>query len=548
VRELYRPQALNRLARLQVTVERFTEPAPLTVVHDGHEEQHVVTEVRLLDAQRSGITSVPIADTGLVTRLDDLRLTGRVFEVLGLVTDVPIAGNLGRAFRLVVLEARPLVSHLQRLRATADEVAEADALLERLRAAGRSPFDYVREQVCEKLGIIEIESDETFGRAIDTTIVAAFSCGTVGSTPGNLHHVVVGPSGIGKKLLAQIARALHPVHTEIGVTKITEAGLSGTAHRKDGIWTHTPGLLPRAHGGVFVAEDIHELSLPVRRSLVGTLLKLMEDGRLIDSTAAATEYQVSASVHFDQNVSADVWDGDGDPRYSFASLQLPKHFLSRADFVTALPRDRVRQRRLACEVAGAPDRARLDDGWQRELRVLVTLLRDRFPEPSLTWASSAMREAVEELCRANSEDVHFDDFLIRIAVSLKKTVKAVCRSRALDIATQAEVGEATHLLRSKIEFLGRLEPGVSVPSSWPTKTVRQRHIQEQFAGQEVTVEDVREHCTERGAAVDCRTVRRDLSELGGRLVGKGRWLLPAMHLGQAARLVDTAAVSSSGPR
>jgi len=532
VRELYRPAMINSVVRIQVTVERYAEPLVIAVVVGDRREERVLTQVTLVDRHRSAIKSLPVTAADLVARLDELRVVGRTFEALGVVVDVPM-DPLGqvRAFRLLLLGVRPITTCLQALQASKREVEEVEQLLASVLAARRTPFDYVREDVCRHLGIIEVANDDAFSRAIDTAVVTAFSSGKVRGTPGTVHHLVIGPSGVGKKLLAQIARTLQPVHSEIGVTKVTEAGLCGAAMRKNGIWTHTPGLLPRAHGGAFVAEDVHELAPSVRRSLVGMLLKLMEDGRLLDSTAAAAEYEVHASVHFDQNVKGDVWDGDAEPRYTFQALLLPKHFVGRADIITALPRDDQRQQDLACEIAGAPDGQAEDRSWVRSLQLLVALSRDRFAEPRVGGVARQMRAAVEELCRANSVEVttrirHFHDFMTRLAISLRKIARAVCRSRALDIATVAEVDEAKRLLRAKVEFLARLEPDVVAPSSWATKAARQRGIRQEFGGQEVTVNEVVVRCGEQGAAVDARTVRRDLQGLGGKVVTKGRWTLP----------------------
>ena len=532
VRELYRAGSADRVVKVQVTVEQFAVPTPITVSLGDHDEERVVTEVRVVDSRRSAITSLPVSDADHVARLDELRVEGRRFEVLGAVTDVQVDPVGRREFRLLVLDVRPITTSLQMLRASPHEETEARDLLARLRQEGLSPFEYIRHQVCRHLGIIELPKEARFSRAVDTAIIATFSCGVVNGTPGNLHHLVVGPSGVGKKLLAQIARTLQPTYAEIGVTKVTDAGLCGAARRKDGVWTHTPGLLPRSHGGAFVAEDVHELAPHVRRSLVGMLLKLMEDGRLLDSTVAASEYDVHTSVHFDQNLRADVWDGEGDPRYTFQSLQLPKHFIGRTDFITALPRDNQRQRRLACEIAGAPERSHSPDAaWARELQVLVALSRDEFSDPSLKSVTSLMNLAMEALCTANAPKqgaplVHFDDFLTRLAVSLRKTAKAVCRSRCLVAATQDEVEEAKRLLRAKVEFLARLEPGVVSPSSWSTKAARQQGIQNEFGGQEVSVDDLKERAAEKGAHVDPKTIRRDLKDLGGKRVARGLFLLP----------------------
>jgi len=532
IRELYRAGAADRVVKVQVTVEQFDVPAPITVSFGEHDEERVVTEVRVADSHRSAMTTLPVSDADHVSKLDELRVEGRRFEILGAVTDVQVdlAGN--REFRLLVLDVRPITTALQLLRVSLHEEKQAREVLDRLLRDGQTPFDYVRKEECKNLGIIELPKDARFSRAIDTAIIAAFSCGVVNGTPGNLHHLVVGPSGVGKKLLAQIARTLQPTYAEIGVTKVTDAGLCGAARRKDGVWTHASGLLPRSHGGAFVAEDVHELAPNVRRSLVGMLLKLMEDGRLLDSTAAATEYEVHASVHFDQNLRSDVWDGDGNPRYTFQSLHLPKHFIGRTDFITALPRDNRRQRQLACEIAGSHGRTRsLDADWARELQVLVALSRDEFPDPSIKPVTSLMRLAMEDLCVANAPKqgaplVHFDDFLTRMAMSLRKAVKAACRSRALEEATPSEVEEAKRLLSAKVAFLARLEPGVRTPSSWGTKAARQQGFQEEFGGQEVSVDDLKERAAEQGAHVDPKTIRRDLKDLGGKRVARGLYLLP----------------------
>jgi len=532
IRDLRRPGMANQTVRLQVTVKSFTDPAPITVHLGESLYESIIAEAEISDSLGSTIPTLPIASSDLVASLDDCRYAGKSFEMLGAVADVMVSYDGTREFRVIPLDIRPLNTSLARIRATQDEIDSTTALIDKLSHQGRTPYVYVRQNVREYLGIIEPDNDYAFSRAIDSTIITAFSCGRVATTPGSLHHLVLGPSGIGKKLLAKISRILSPTYTEIGVTKVTEAGLCGSAHHEHGEWHHRPGLLPRAHGGAFIAEDVHELSPGVKRSLVGMLLKVMEDGRLLDSTAASTEYEIHASVHFDQNLTLDVRDGKGSPRYTLQTVQLPKHFLTRVDLITALPRDVERQSKVAIGIAKADDAPRNGGSVdERQMKLVVALMRDQYPEPSLGSVLPLMEKSIGELCSLNTDKKHLDhfhDFLPRLAISLRKTVKAICRSRALPAAGEDEVREATRLLRAKVEFLAQLEPGVVMPSSWQAKQTRQAWVQEAFGGQEVKAAEV---CstwatTTLGPPVDEKTIRRDLKQIGGQEVNKGVWQLP----------------------
>lgn len=533
IQDLHKIENLGGFFRAHVTVKQMTKPRPFTVESGDEMVDTLITEAVLVDETGTSIATIPVTQRQIVNELARFSCNGRVFEVLGMLTDFSEPSKQ-REFRFLLLDLRPIEGALARIKATPQEIEDVAHLVEHLASLDKDAlFDYIRDQVKDALGIIDLENDKAFQMLIDKAIITALSCGWNQSTPGALHHLIIGASGIGKKLVAKVLKVLSPKYRELGVSKISAAGLVGTAKQSGGSWKNTPGLIPQAHEGALIVEDLHEVKGKEHKVLTGMLLKVMEDGEIMDSTSGSAKYDSHVSVHVDQNMKGDVYGGEEEIHYTLQNIGLPKHFLSRVDFISVVPRDPERQRQLARRIAGTTTpRRKSSEKAKRELQVIIAHLRDSYAEPDLSQVEDLMAEAMEEICDLNIAQPfkHFEDFLLRMAVSLQKTVKAVCRSRALGVAGESEVSEAKRLLRSKIDFLSRLENRPINTASWGSKRARQETFANEFRGQETTVKNVASWYEEQGVDVDERTIRRDLKDVGAEQTSKGVWLLPSSTL------------------
>jgi hypothetical protein len=143
---------------------------------------------------------------------------------------------------------------------------------------------------------------------------------------------------------------------------------------------------------------------------------VMEDGRVIDSTAARQTHPALTSIHLDTNKRADLFPdsqlrGDAIIARRLDDIRIPMTILSRFDFIIDIPRDAERQMEVALamydrpgDVQGprSPTSRRAD--FCRKLRVLVAHLRTEHAEIHFPDGIRAyMRSKQEEIWRASAD-------------------------------------------------------------------------------------------------------------------------------------------------
>src|SRR5262249_18277068 len=161
------------------------------------------------------------------------------------------------------------------------------------------------------------------------------------------------------------------------------AGVCSTAVQEAGAWVSRPGYLPLAHGGVFAIQDFHSVKNAQREKLLGIFNMVMEDGKVIDATAARQTHPALTSIHLDTNKRTDLFPdsqlrGDTIIAKRLDDIKIPMTILSRFDFVIDIPRDAERQLEVSLAmydrpgtVLGPRSPAQRRAGWSRKLRVLV---------------------------------------------------------------------------------------------------------------------------------------------------------------------------------
>jgi len=494
----------------------------------------------LEDTDGNTISTATIYDDQLIERVKDLFLLHQTFDFFGCIVPRAIFTAAdkfkGMAYVLLLRDLYPSVEPLQMIQAERSEIAKAEKLVKTLGKQNGKLIEYIREKLIETIGIKGLEDSPLLDRSLTAVILAALSDGydSKRSLSHKLHSLFIGSPAVGKKLLTEAARILNPAFEEGHPGKITIPGVAGRAMYKDGAWQSEPGLIPLAHRGVFVIQDFHHVEK--KREIMGIFSMVMEDGKVIDSTAANKTHHALTAIHIDMNKHSDVYlnDTEGGANAGFARLDdlgLSMNVLTRFDYIVDIPRDTERQMDIALMMhTGAqhtsqyPTSRRITE-TERELKVLVAYLRTEFAEVTIPedLIENYVRVKQKELVDCNREELHrrqlLGDYQTRLSNSVHKYVFALARGNARSTATKDDVDEAFRLIRTKMTFLATIEH-FELPENWnhepEAKKVleRRQFILNTFAGADVTVEEVQARVRKDfGKDVSLTTIRRDLKEI-----------------------------------
>ncbi len=496
--------------------------------------------MELEDTEGNTIRTATIYDDQIISRVIDLYLQYEAFDFYGCTVPQPVYSPSGKFKRIryafLISAINPSDDPIMMVRASNAEIKKAAELVKTLSKKPNAIFDYIREQLVQIIGIKGLEDAPTLDLCLKAMIVQALSDGyDVGrSFSHRLHTLVIGSPAVGKKLLTEVARILNPVFTEAHPGKITIPGIAGRAFYKEGSWLSEPGLIPLAHRGVFAIQDFHHVAK--KKEVMGIFSMVMEDGVVIDSTAAKKKHHALTAIHLDLNKSSDIYLAGGKPELPsgaarLADIGLSMNVLTRFDFIAEIPRDSERQMQIALQMHSGTHRtarfpvAKSTTDAERELRVLVAYLRTTFAEVEIpeSLVEGHIRSKQQELLEINRNRINrlqlLGDYQTRLANSIHKYVYAIARGNGRAVAIADDVDEAFRFIHSKMEFLATIEP-FETPQSWTAPAgankvlSRREYIAQAFAGNEVTVEEVRTAViTEYGLKVSASTIRRDLQEI-----------------------------------
>ncbi|MBK8127350.1 MAG: hypothetical protein IPK53_00010 [bacterium] len=497
-----------------------------------------VASLEIRDDNGDVMESSLICAPDLLDKLQDFFSEFHSFDFLGTVVPVlPRRGAPHRpAFGFFLVDILPSDEPLQMIRATCAEIEQAKSMITNLTSSSGGILAYIKETLINVIGIMGIDEAPLLETSLEFTILQSLSDGydESRSLSHKLHSLIVGSPAVGKKLLTEAAHILNPVCTEAHPGKITVPGIAGTAVRRDGKWTSDPGLIPLAHRGTFVIQDFHHLKRKLE--IMGTFSMVMEDGYVIDGTAANKKHRALTSIHLDMNKKTHIRLSDESSLSSAAErlddLGVSQNVLTRFDYIVDIPRDTNRQIEIALRMHSESKQTKRQPAIRRhstkgrELQVLVAYLRTVFAEVRIPeeLATGYLRPKQEELLDANRDQLEqsslLGDYQTRLSNSIHKFIFAIARGNARFIANEADVDEAFRFVATKLEFLRSIEP-FEVPANWkagvrPEKVVK-RHafIREYFGGTDTSVNDVyltvmQNHDT----TVSKTTIRRDLKEIG----------------------------------
>jgi hypothetical protein len=541
IRDLRDPAFEWKPVKVRALLEKMTEPLAVTL----GQAKHLCTTLTFREVHGSdSIESTPTVNTQLIKQLVGQKQEQHTFDVLSTVILVPNFLGFGERFHLLVHALRPAESPLQMICATGPEVAAARQTLKALQRKRESVYEYILATLVNGLGIQGLDDAPQLKDSLEAIIVQAFSDGWINNTSGKIHTLVIGAPAVGKKLLTEAAQCLNPAFEEAHPSKATVAGVCSTATSRDGVWVSKPGYLPLAHHGVFAIQDFHAVKDAQREKLLGVFNMVMEDGRVIDSTAARQTHPALTAIHLDTNKRTDLFPdsqlrGETIVAKRLDDIRIPMTILSRFDFIIDIPRDAMRQMEIALAMYDRPGNVQSPDGparqraaWVRQLQALVAFLRAEhatvdFGDPQLR---QYMRARQQQLWEENQEALEkipwLSDFQARLTNSAFKLVAAYARLHHADRPTKADVDRAFRLIHCKFQFVVTLGLHLQLPRGGdvPEGPGLEAWLGQRFAGRNDvrTGEVMQAYSEDFGIAPVRRTLERHLP-LVARRVRHGLW-------------------------
>jgi hypothetical protein len=272
----------------------------------------------------------------------------------------------------------------------------------------------------------------------------------------------------------------------------------------------------------------------------------MEDGRVIDSTAARQTHPALTSVHLDTNKKSDLFPGTqlrGETIVArrLDDIRIPMTLLSRFDFIVDIPRDARRQMDVALAMygrqeasVGSPSGEQTPTDWARKLQVLVAYLRSKharipFP-PAITAAMQDKHAALRHDNDPLLEELPWlSDLQSRLANSAFKYVAAYARLNHRPSPTEEDVDRAFRLIWRKFEFLATLARQLRNPNTWaaPREHDVDAWLQSRFAGRQVRTKEVLDaYRQDVGLEPIRRTIERHLPMVARPGAHQGLWVFP----------------------
>lgn len=529
--------ALRRSDRLQNPVRIVGRVVDLKAtqldVHEGDEgEEHSVDVTCARIGDLSGHDSIWSLDVFGASLIDDLERafrTGAPHEFVVMPIALPVgldkkrpdawAGR--RDYFVYLLEMGKPTTHLDLWEPTDCELDGVQALADRLPREGVSPFEFVRREIIDLVGIVGLDENPGMSDALDAVILQAFSCGRFPEgNSARVQIVLLGPPSAGKGRVVRAADLLQPT-VLVTPANLSPAGLAGVAGRNGGILTSTVGALPAASNGACVVQDAQAIKRGALEKLSPLLNEAAQDGYVRKSVAGGFEREALVGFVIDLNLGRHMNIGGG--ASTEAAIVTLRSLMSRMDVVIDLGDDYERAWRIGRKLYEPPtveafaDRARV-------LRLLIACMRDRIQKVVLSGVRRAMEDAHDQLFEKNRHRLErlpeAGDIPLRMALSFRRLVTANARAHGRHAAVDEDVDVALHMIEHSLAFRGlhSTDPADSV-------SVRETWLRNQNGAG--SAEDWTERFnSETSAAIDPRTMRRSFRKLHVTENPRGRYHLP----------------------
>ena len=511
------------------TVSSISQPYPLKFGR----KKYTVYKIILQDHSRAEIDCLTIPYESFKTEISDHFSNHRFVVFRGTIL------SLGRPFDIYMFflhEINPIVTPEDLIRIRPDKNGRVAKKFKEMSKKG-DLLGCIKKTIVDEIGIVGLKKAKELDACLDFMILQSFSHGKSKKASMKLHSLVIGPPGVGKKLLTMTAKILNPVSEEISSTdgKITVAGLVGSAVKaKGGGSKSIPGYLPRASSGVVCIQDFHEIKQN-RKAIFSLLSKMMEDGEVIDSTAAHWIHEAITSIHLDTNKYSQVGMMSG--TNSIKDIDIPTNILSRFDFIIDIPRNIERQYEIADKInegertLSSSGKRETEKERQRDLRRIVAYVRTYFNDVTVSSDVSDYISEKVKLCRQEYEKKFKDtglmaDIITRLIISIQKYIKAIASANLRTHAINSDVDYAFKLIKHKLDYLSSLGSSDTSDSVKKYKEEdRIKLIHERLEGKIVDGKMVLKLYKEYPEYIydlSNRTLVRDLNKAGNK-ISQGKW-------------------------
>lgn len=410
---------------------------------------------------------------------------------------------------------------------------------------------YIKSELTKHLKIVALQDAKELDRALEFVILQSLSQGYE-EILQKLHMLVIGPPTAGKSYLTKAALALNVVGQEITSSKmkISAAGLIGTVKTKSSNNISVPGIIPNNSSGVVCIQEFHEIVGERRREVCGIFLRMMEEGKVIDSTSGNTLHIAETALLLDQNRYSDLYPNREFDTYS--DFDIPVPVLARFDHIMLMSSDSNRAKKVSDNMVDSFDtldnRKSEDKRWIDDLKYLVAYLRNEsgkvdFPNPVRDRIKKEFNKAIDALPNIKELETLVDNMRIRLMRSVIKISRAVATANASKVVTEAHVEYAMTFVQDKLNFLKSIHPE-DIRKKKPLITnvdERRELIRNNFLGSTFTTKASHDFILENmEGTVDERTITRDLGVIGASLIGKkkGLWTLGVSQGKATKRKID----------
>jgi len=517
------------------TVSSISQPFPIAIDND----KMTAYSMNLQDHKKDELTCFTIPYEEFKNDISDLFSNHRFVVFRGTIFSYGLPFN---EYWFYLHEIAPRVTPEDLIKLRPDLKGRVAKLFLKVSKGGNLLY-WIKDTIVKKMGIMGLDVAKELDTCLDFMILQSFSHGKSNKASMKLHSLVIGPPGVGKKLLTITAKILNPISEEITSTdgKITIAGLVGSSSKaKGGGFKSIPGYLPRASSGVLCIQDFHEVKKN-RKAIFSLLSKMMEDGEVIDSTSAGWIHEAITSIHLDTNKYSQVGLTDGNN--SIKDIDIPTNILSRFDFIIDIPRDIERQFEIA-EKINKGEKSLKSYGeeeskanWRRDLQRIVAYVRTNFNDVTIPQKVSEYISEKIAFARIEYENKFNDlglmaDIVTRLIISIQKYVKAITSANLRTIAQKKDVDYAFKFILFKLDYLSSLD-GNNVSMKFNDKKIfspddRIKLIQEKLEGKIVDGKMVLEIYKEYPNFIydlSTKTIVRDLDKAGEK-VKRGKWKIP----------------------
>ena len=514
------------------TVSSISQPYPLKLGR----KKYTVYNIILQDHSRAEIDCLTIPYESFKTEISDHFSSHRFVVFRGTILSVGVPSNI---YLFFLHEIEPRITPEDLIRIRPDIKGRVAKKFKKVSKKG-GLLRWIKKTIVDEIGIMGLNKAKELDACLDFMILQSFSHGKSEKASMKLHSLVIGPPGVGKKLLTMTAKILNPVSEEISSTdgKITLAGLVGSAGKaKGGNIKSSPGYLPRASGGVVCIQDFHEIKQN-RKAIFSLLSKMMEDGKVIDSTAAHWIHEAITSIHLDTNKYSQVGMMSG--TNTIKDIDIPTNILSRFDFIIDIPRNIERQYEIADMInkgertLSSYGKGETEKEWQRDLRRIVAYVRTYFSDVTVSSDVSDYISEKIKLYRQEYEKKFKDtglmaDIITRLIISIQKYIKAIASANLRTNALNSDVDYAFKLIKHKLDYLSSLGSSDTSLLADSVKKYKEEDriklIHERLEGKIVDGKMVLELYKEYPEYIydlSSRTLVRDLNKAGNK-ISQGKW-------------------------